>query len=175
MTIMHRPVDTPTYVDSLQRRENQSVGFLTRTALAEYHARTQIVLASENNDPCGYMIFYDGRNGNRPVNHPAAIRLRQIAIDDRVRRIYHATGLISRLIYHAQANLFQRIELWCATDLDAMKFWRAIGFTEGRVRVGGNKDGRLHALWTLDVPTPRRRREQSVRCTLPDPARDDRE
>lgn len=147
--------DTVNYVSSLQKKEYQSVGFLPHAALDEYHERRQIILADENDDPCGYMIFYDGRSGNRPKNHPDAIRLRQIAIDDRVRRIYHGTGLISRLIYHAQANNFQRLELWCATDLNAVKFWRALGFTEGKVRVGGDKDGRLHALWTLAVPRPR--------------------
>lgn len=140
------------YVSHLQNKEYQSVGFLPTVALSEYDQRGQIVLASENHDPCGYMIYYDGRRGNRPKNHPAGIRVRQIAIEDPLRRIAHATGLISRLIYHAQATRFQRLELWCAIDLDAMKFWRALGFTEGKVRAGGNKDGRIHAFWSLAVP-----------------------
>jgi len=147
-----QPTDTIKYVSALQNREHQSVGFLTHAALNEYHERHQIILASENNDPCGYTIFYDGRHGNRPKSHPAAIRVRQIAVEDPLRRIAHATGLISRLIYHAHATGFERLELWCATDLDAMKFWRALGFTEGKIRVGGNKDGRLHAFWSLAVP-----------------------
>ncbi len=145
---------TVKYVSTLQNQECHSVGFLPHAALDEYDQRGQIVLAAENDDPCGYLIYYDGRTGNRPKKHPNAIRLRQIAIDDRVRRIYHGTGLISRLIYHAQANHFPRLELWCATDLDAVKFWRALGFTEGRTRIGGDKNGRIHTLWTLPVPQP---------------------
>lgn len=148
------PADDVKYVSHLQNKEYQSVGFLPHQALHEYHDRGQIILAAENDDPCGYMIYYDGRHGNRPRNHPAAIRVRQIAIEDPLRRIAHATGLISRLIYHAQTTGFQRLELWCAIDLDAMKFWRALGFTEGKVRIGGDKDGRIHAFWTLAVPDP---------------------
>lgn len=147
-------LNTVKYVTALQTRECHSVGFLTRTALTEYHERRQILLAAENDDPCGYLIYYDGRHGNRPKNHPTAIRIRQIAVEDPLRRIAHATGLISRLIYHAQTTRFDRLELWCATDLDAMKFWRALGFTQGKIRVGGNKNGRIHAFWSLAVPHP---------------------
>ncbi len=149
-----KPPTLLNYVRTLQDQEYQSVGFLTTSALREYHQRRQIIPAFQDQDPCGYMIFYDGRNAKRPRNHPAAIRIRQIAIEHTVRRVYHGTGLISRAIYLAQARGFARLELWCAIDLPAMKFWRALGFTEQQLRIGGSKDNRIHALWTLDVPTP---------------------
>ncbi len=108
--------------------------------------------AAEGGDLCGFTTFYDGRNGKRPRIEPATIRIYQIAVQDDARRVFHGTGMISRLIYHAQTNGFTRLGLWCATDLPANMFWRALGFTQDKTRVGGDKDGRLHDHWYLDVP-----------------------
>lgn len=143
------------YADHLQKSCYQAVGFLPRQALSEYIERGQIIPASEGGEPCGFMTFFDGRNGKRPKNDPHTIRIYQIAIQDDARRIYHGTGLISRLLYHAALNDFTRLGLWCATDLPANAFWRALGFTQDKTRIGGNKDGRLHDHWYLDVPAPR--------------------
>lgn len=144
------------YAVHLQRECTNELGFLTRQALNEYNQRGQIVPAIENGEPCGYMAFYDGRNGNRPRNDPNTIRIYQIAVQHDARRIYHATGLVSRLLYHAQANRFTAISLRCATDLPANKFWRALGFMRTETTVGGNGRGRLIDHWFIDATNPLR-------------------
>ncbi len=143
------------YVDWLMKREYQQVGFLPRQALTEYNERDQIILATENGDPSGYALFYDGRNGKRPRKDPATLRVHMIAIQDDARRVFHGTGLVSRLLYHAALNQFNTLALWCATDLDANKFWRALGFTNDRIRLGGEKDNRMHNHWFLELPAVR--------------------
>lgn len=135
------------YADHLQRQLREEVGFLPRIALHEYWQRGQITPAFENNVLAGYLLFYDGRSGNRPRRRPDHLHIHQAAIQYDAQRRMHGTRLVRDLIEHAQHHRFTTIGAWVATDIPANEFWNSIGFQHIASRIGGTKRNRIHNLW----------------------------
>lgn len=148
----HRP-DQPRkllpYVQALQRKHSDELGFLPRQSLEEYWSRGQINPAYENGDLCGFLLYYDGRNGNRPRARPDVIALHQACIQYDAQRVKHGTKLVTDLIDHAQRHRFRTIECRVRDDIPANVFWRAMGFVDhGRVLGGRRRDRRvIRWLW----------------------------
>jgi hypothetical protein len=157
------------YADYLQSKHPDEVGFLTRQALREYAGRGQIFIECENNEPAAYLLFYDGRNGNRPRKHPTTTKIIQICTQWDARRIYHATKLVTRLLKRARNLGFESLKCWCAHDLDANLMWHTLGFTCDMQREGGRKRGRIHNHWHLNI-NDGRRTDPTVRTVNPVPA-----
>lgn len=149
-----QPLTFLRYADALQRLLYDQIGFLPRVALAEYHARGQIRPALENGDPCGYLLWYDGRNGNRPRRDPWHLHIHQAAISYDVQRRQHGTALVKWLLRRASRNAFRTIGCWVASDIPANAFWRDLGFEHIATRIGGRRRNRLHNLWMRPVQPP---------------------
>lgn len=143
------------YCDHLQSMHPDELGFLPRVAIAEYSERRQIFPATQNGEWCGYILFFDGRNGKRPRLHPYTLKMHQICIQYDVRRVLHATRLVDRLVRRAEQSGMNCIEGWVASDLDANVFWDAVGFEKVDTRLGGRKRKRVHNLWRKCVPAIR--------------------
>ena len=126
-----------TYAIHLGQKEFDAIGFLPKVALQEYNDRHQIIPAVINNEPAGYALFYDGRNGNPPKRHPATIRIHQIAVQDDARRVLIATDLIRQVIAQPRLHHFDYLEAWVAFDLPANAFWHALKFDLIAQRLGG--------------------------------------
>lgn len=143
------------YVVDLQNKHRRQLGFLSTGALSQYLARRQIIIAHENNDPCGYLLF-GGYHHDRPRSDPDTLKIIQACIQFDARRIRHATALVNHAIDHALARGIQSIGLWCASDLEANQFWAACGFQSDGTRKGGNRTvrNRTHIHWRLDLPVP---------------------
>lgn len=133
------------YVRDLMAKNYEAVGFIPLPRLEDYAARGQILLQTENDDPCGYLAFGNGW---------PTLKVYQCCIQYDARRLDHATNLVSRLINIARARNCSAISLWCADDLEANAFWRAAGFTFAGQRDNGNRRGRLHNRWHLAIPDP---------------------
>lgn len=148
--MLHRP-DQPRqligYADHLQRRLHEMIGFMPRMVLEEYWQRGQIKPAYENGDLCGYLLYYDGRNGNMPIRQPFHLHVHQAAIDYDAQRREKGTLLVDSIKHRARKNGFRTIGAWVATDIDANDFWRAMGFVHTATRHGGKRRARLHNLW----------------------------
>lgn len=130
------------YVRDLMEKNYDAVGFIPQPKLERYAQRGQLLVQTENDEPCGYLAFGNGW----PV-----LKVYQCCIQYDARRIAHATALVKRLIATAQARSCTAISLWCADDLEANGFWRAMGFEFAGQREGGAKRGRKHNLWVMFV------------------------
>lgn len=130
------------FVRDLMEKNYEAVGFIPAPRLEDYLNRGQVLLQHENGEPCGYLAFGNGW----PV-----LKVYQCCICFDARRVAHASELVRRLIEIARNRNCIAISLWCADDLDANGFWRAMGFQFGGQREGGAKRGRKHNKWVLFV------------------------
>jgi len=118
-------------IDSLQRREVEAVGFLPACryeAEIENNRRTLLIMR-ENNDPVGFLFWTRG--------WPVAT-IQQIVIRDDARRKERATALVEA----AAAEMVNRygITLRCRANLEAVDFWKAIGFEAIRQEEAGRRN-----------------------------------
>lgn len=132
------------YIEQLARSEYEAIGFIPRPRLEQYSARGQILMAQENDENAGFLVFGAGW---------PTLRVYQACIQYDARRREHGASLVQRLIAEAQRRGCYLISLWCADDLPANDFWQALGFRHIATRPGGVKRGRLHRQWVLSVPT----------------------
>jgi hypothetical protein len=143
------------YICDLQDKHKNAVGFLTPGAINEYFNRRQIIVARENGDPSGYLLF--GSNRRRTlVSQPDCMKIIVACIQYDARRVHHATRLVNWLVNHSLYRQLDRVSLWCASDLDANRFWKALGFTHvgNRTRVLARGKSRMHCQWTLQLSNP---------------------
>jgi ribosomal protein S18 acetylase RimI-like enzyme len=141
------------FVESEQKKNRESLGFLPRQAIATYAEHRQIIPATANGQLVSYCILFDGQPGARPKRDPYDLRIYQLCTDFDARRLAHATHLMNQVYEHAIATGFRRIRLFCADDLPANDFWNTIGFTTNETRPGGWNRQRVHNLWVLNLPT----------------------
>lgn len=144
------------FLDHLQSRNYAALGFLSRSTLAEYIARQQVDIEIDNNTPCGYLLFYDGRNHHRPIHQPNALQIRQACISYDARLIEHGKALVSRIIVRANALGYQTITCWVGTDLPANTFWSSLGFIQDGIRKERGRRHPAHYHYTYHLqPQPR--------------------
>lgn len=143
---------TVNFLAKLQSQNYYELGYLPKGSLSQYAHRNQVILAQEHNDPCGYLLFYDGRNHHRPLESPDTLRIRQACIDYDLRRIEHGTRMIDRLINHAKRLGYRKITCWVGADLQANAFWKAMGFRHDATRTNQGRKHPVHFHYTLDIP-----------------------
>lgn len=132
------------YIEDLARSNYEAIGFIPRPRLEEYAARGQILMAEENDESAGFLVFGAGW---------PTLRIYQACVQYDARRREHGADLVGRLVAEAQKRGCHLISLWCADDLPANEFWEAVGFRRIGTRPGGAARGRLHNQWVLSVPS----------------------
>ncbi|MCK4661121.1 MAG: hypothetical protein KAV82_16495 [Phycisphaerae bacterium] len=147
----YSPTQLAKYAESLQRRNTESIGFLSRTALQTYARRGNIMPCTLNGDLVAFSLFYDGTTPNRPRVDPYDLRIYQHCVQYDARLLYVATRLLNNILDHALRNDFHRIRLWCRDTLPANDFWRTCGFTLEGTRLGGHKRQAVQNLWVLKL------------------------
>jgi GNAT superfamily N-acetyltransferase len=152
---LHNPVELAKFAAALQRKHTDELGFLPTVALREYAERGQIIPASENDEPIGYVLYFDGRAGKPPAKHPDRVKLHQVCIQYDARGIYHGTQLVREVERRARTHGFSTVTAWVASDLPANQFWRAIGYELNDTRPGGKRRNRIHNLWIRHIGTNR--------------------
>lgn len=145
------PVELAKFAASLQRKHTDELGFLPTVALREYAERGQIIPARENDEPIGYVLYFDGRAGKPPAKHPTQVKLHQVCIQYDARGILHGTELVREVERRARENAFTTVTAWVASDLEANQFWSAIGYKLAGTRQGGKRRNRIHNLWIRDL------------------------
>lgn len=146
--------DTFPYIPHLQNRHRSEVGFLPNVALRQYQHRQQLWIARENGEPCGYLAW-GGYRGAWPKRDPHTIKIIQACIQYDAQQRTHGTGLVHQLETMATLAGIDSVSLWCADDLPANEFWKALGYHVDGHRIGGSaflKDRRhLHWIKYLDT------------------------
>lgn len=129
------------FLDHLQRKHHDAIGFLSRLALEQAIARGRVLLALENGEPAGYLY------GKSPYGRQAHVGIIfQAAICYDARRRLLGTSLVESFVSRFPPEVTQ-VCLWCASGLDANLFWSALGFVAVASRAGARSTGRHHLFW----------------------------
>ena len=125
----------------LARKNCEALLFIPAPRIEEYERQGRLLIGQENGEPCGFLIYGNG--------YPT-LKIYQACIQYDARR--HASGLalVDRLKAIAVAQ-GRDISLWCASDLEANRFWEAVGFRHVARRNGGSRRQRVHFGWRCDL------------------------
>jgi len=123
--------------------DGHALGFLPLSAYDHRHERGDLIAIYRNDDLVGYAMI--------GVNTSRECRILQIWVRPDARQITHGRALIHYIAKKkAEPTHCWLLRLWCADDLPANIFWRALGF-EYRGWRWGRKLKRKHLLWTIDL------------------------
>lgn len=134
------------YVDALQRKFSNQVGWLPRAALEWLIERGQITVALENGEPAGYVAgraLYKTRPELRPVT--------QTAVQYDAQRLSHGRQLIQHLAETARAAGQIGLQACCREDLEANKFFIAAGFKPITILTPPNRRRQNVIVWRLPL------------------------
>lgn len=112
------------FVDALQKRFSNQVGFLPRPAITQYLDAGQVRIIAENGSPAGYIL---GRPSLawQPLLRP--IFQACIAMDAQRRHL--GLMLLKQIEAETIASGQIGIQANCAADIEANEFWKAAGFS----------------------------------------------
>ncbi len=130
------------FITALQARFSNQLGFLPRTALAEYVDAGRVTLVFDNDTAAGYLL---GRRLLRSV--PAVAPLIQTAICYDAQRRTLGLQLVEHAAATAQADGRSVLQAWCRADIPANAFWQAAGFIPIARRVTANARRQPLILW----------------------------
>ncbi len=136
------------YVISLAKKHTDALGFLPRSTVERYVEAGQVLLARENDEPCGFLIFGNGW---------PRLKIYQACVQYDAQRQAHGLQMVGRLIAQASERGYEAISLWCADDLPANEFWAAAGFQKLKTKAGGRRRGRRLNLWVYWLPSAQMR------------------
>lgn len=124
------------WLEEASRRETDAIGFLPRSALERHHHKGLIFTVEEDGELLGFNI-------RSPLQPGYTIQIHQAFTVDAVRRLAHQTKLICHIASQARSERAVAIILKCGDDLEANRFWKAIGFEQFDQTRGGKRRGRL--------------------------------
>lgn len=134
------------FLDSLQKKYSNQVGFLPTVALEANIERANVSIALENDEPAAYLLG----KGNY-LRDPHFGIIYQAAVSYDARRRLMGTALVQHFIDHMAPGI-RLIGLWCAQDIEANEFWNACGFEAIAARHGSRRKGRVHIFWVGRTP-----------------------
>lgn len=129
------------YISSLQKKFTNQIGFLPTAALVWLLEHHRIELATENDEPCGYIC---GRThlAQAPLLRP----ITQAAVQFDAQRRHNGLALLDAITAQAQAAGQIGLQANCREGLDANAFWAEAGFKP------------------ICILTPQNRRQKEIIC-----------
>ena len=113
------------FVSSLQAKNSNALGFLTRRAIDAYIADDAVTVILNEVEPVGYLI---SRRIQRWPRSTTLRRVTQIVVAAEHRCKGFGYGLLSSLISIARSDRTPALEARCRDELMANDFWRRNGF-----------------------------------------------
>lgn len=133
------------YVADLAKKNSEALSFIPTPRLEQYACAGQMLVALDNDEPCGFIVFGAGW---------PQLRVYQACIQYDTRRRDYGMALVGELVRLGREAGHTDVRLWCASDLDANAFWSAAGFVRRAERAGGTRRGRRHVLWAFEINEP---------------------
>ena len=134
------------FVDALQKKASRSLGFMTRGTLEGKVALGEVLIAeTPGGQPVGYVIGSDRYYKREDVGVIYQVNV----VPGRRRGLVGAAlvrGMLARWPWGVRLAC-----CWCAQDLDANRFWQALGFVPLAYRGGSTKKNRVHVFWQRRV------------------------
>lgn len=141
-----------TYIDKLQRKFANCLGFLPNQALDVLIEMGATYTAIENGDPAGYIV---SRSALRWQPLMRSITQTCVAMD--AQRRHHGLALLDVISAEAKAAGLLAVQACCAIGLESNEFWKAAGFIPVCHMTPENVRGREVICWrrplTSIVPT----------------------
>lgn len=130
------------FVDHLQKKFANAVGFLPRVAIENLLAAGHIRLAMENDDGAGYIL-------SRPKLRwqPKLRSITQACVAMDAQRRHHGLALLTRIEDESRSAGILAIQACCAVGLDSNEFWHAAGFLPIVHMTPANVRGREIICW----------------------------
>lgn len=134
------------FICGLMRANTNSVGFITRpTVEKRFVPHGHYVIQRDRfRRPIGYLI-------HGPVHPDGHCQIHQACIELDRRSRHFGQVAVETMIARAIAHGAETITLRCATDLDAVHFWAALGFWPYAIQPGGKRRRRQIVKLALDV------------------------
>ena len=134
------------FIDDLQKKASRSLGFMTRATL-EGKVRLGEVLVAES--PGGERVGY-AIGSDRYCKHENVGVIYQVNVVPNRRRGLVGAALVRGML--ARWPWGVRLACcWCAQDLEANRFWQALGFVPLAYRGGSTRKQRTHVFWQRRV------------------------
>ncbi|MEM1011206.1 MAG: GNAT family N-acetyltransferase [Planctomycetota bacterium] len=133
MAIREGTLDDLAWIDKLQKAERAALGFLPWTALREKVERNEVLVADVIGKPAGYLIASD-----RYQKRDELGLITQMNVDPLYRGNLVAAALLQAQ-FDRSAYGCRLYSCWCAQDLEANRFWEAMGFVAIAFRTGGGR------------------------------------
>jgi N-acetylglutamate synthase-like GNAT family acetyltransferase len=111
------------FIDHLQRKFANCVGFLPKVAIETLTEQGHVKLAIQNGEGAGYIL---SRRRLKWQPHMRSITQACVAMD--AQRRHHGLALLSVVEAEARAEGLSALQACCAVSLDSNNFWRAAGF-----------------------------------------------
>jgi GNAT superfamily N-acetyltransferase len=112
--------DLLNYVESLQAKNSDSLGFLPNRVFELRSEAGQLFLGLLNGEPAGYIVAGTGFQGT--------MRCHQVCIEYDVRRRLYGAMLIAAVEQYGETLGCSRISLRCGSDLPANGFWQSLAY-----------------------------------------------
>ncbi len=125
------------FIDSLQKRFSNQLGFLPDQALREYIDASRVLLALENGEPAGYVITRPRLNSARWCRP-----LTQVAVCMDAQRRHIGLQLLDRVSLDAHNDLLEGLQCWVRDGIDAVAFFKTADFSLIGTRDSENARGR---------------------------------
>ncbi len=120
-TIVKSHPDLLRYVESLQSKNSDELGFLPRRVFEQGTEAGRLFLGLLNGEPCGYILAGSGYRG--------LLRCPQVCIQyDARRRLYGAMLVAAVEQYGESIGCFRRV-VRCGSDLESNAFWESVGYS----------------------------------------------
>jgi ribosomal protein S18 acetylase RimI-like enzyme len=136
------------YIVNLSKTNFNSIGFIPKPRIEEYLINEQVFFEYEGGLEGGFCIVGSGKG--------KTLKIYQHCIEQDLRRLEHGKELFNKIQFVAQKRGYEDIHLRCRENLDANKFWKAIGFNflylEPKITQRTNK-GINH--WVYKIKNPR--------------------
>lgn len=166
ITIRPATIDDLPFIDALQKKNTKSVGFMQTKAL-EGKIRAGNILVAWASRPCAGGLSRECM-GETPMAREDEDRVGYLIGHDQyfkrddVGIIYQINvapgrqrGFVGAALLKAQ---FERSAYgcklyccWCAQDIEANRFWEAMGFVPLAFRAGSEKKQRVHIFWSKRI------------------------
>lgn len=126
------------YIDSLQKKNAESLSFYPQQVFEREKEKGRLFLGILNGQPCGYI--YAGAQSTTVKCHQVCIQY-----DARLRQ--YGAALVSALEEYACQGNATAVSLRCGFDIDANKFWKALGYEVVAIVDGGVRRMRKINVW----------------------------
>lgn len=121
------------FIFSEAKKGRNSIGFVPWKGVEDADLLGRLAVLYRNDDLVGFLLF-----GPSKTN----CKVFQIWIREDARLLIHGRLCIDWLSEWARRRGLSRLSLWCADDLPAATFWRALGFNSVANRVVSKRSGR---------------------------------